>query len=515
MKIDKKQFALAFWVIFTIVFMGIIFGPSEIFFGNYKELGFIYQEFGWKFCAAGVIIAVIISGIVSCMPEKLYKGVLALVTAVITAGYIQTMFLNRGLDQLGVTAEGYNPEKVEAIKNAGIWFLIIVIMMVIAYCGRCNYKKIFGIISGYLLLIQMVGFATLFINADEEAFAYPKAEIGLDMSEQLTVSNKENILVLCLDTVPNEWLEEAVRVYPGMLDALKDFTYYNNADCCYWGTFPSVIHVLTGNEFKTGVSMSDYISESWNNDKTNSYYELLEANDYKVNVYVALEEDIIGENTVEILKGKVSNILETENVERFIDYGLLYRTMITMSCYRYAPNVLKPLFNVTNMQYASIVTCPENDMAYANCDYYHKLLTDGITVTDECNYFSFSMLNGAHEFINDENCNRVTDGQVGRNETIKGIGVLLSEYIAQLQEKGVYDNSTIIIMSDHGTGENAQPIFLLSSRMKDMIKCRKPVHRLHIMNLYRQLYSYLARILQNTEKVFLIMRMGNGVSVYI
>lgn len=39
--------------------------------------------------------------------------------------------------------------------------------------------------------------------------------------------------------------------------------------------------------------------------------------------------------------------------------------------------------------------------------------------------------------------------------------VMLEEYLLQLQELGVYDNSTIIIMSDHGTGYNAQPIFFI------------------------------------------------------
>lgn len=261
----KKRFGLASLVIFALAFMGIIFGPSEIFFGNYKEFGFVYQEFGWKFCVTGIIATLVVAGILSCLPEKLYKGVLAFVTAVVSAAYIQSMFLNRGLEQLGVTAEGYSPTKCDAIQNALIWFFVFAVMMIAAYCRRCNYQKIFGIVSGYLVLIQMVGFVTLFINADEEAFVYPEAEIGLDMSEQFTVSSKENILVLCLDPVPNEWMDEAVRAYPGMLDALKDFTYYTNTDCCYWGTFPSVIHILTGNEFKTGVSMSDYISESWDN----------------------------------------------------------------------------------------------------------------------------------------------------------------------------------------------------------------------------------------------------------
>lgn len=455
-----KKYMLALLVIFTLAFMGLIFGPTEIFMGNYRELEFVYQEFGGAFIGAAVVISLITSALVSFLPEKIYKGVLAVISGVIAAAYVQSMFLNKGLEQLGVTAEGYNPDKMVSIINALIWFAIMIAIVVLTYYKKDSYKKIVGGISAFLLLIQLVAFSTLFLTVEERAFNYPEAEVSLDMSEQLTVSSKENILVLCLDTVPNEWWEEAGRMYPDMQDALKDFTYYNNTDCCYWGTFPSVVHVLTGNQFDPTKGMADFFAESWNNEKTNSYFELLKKNDYKVNFFITQEEDIVGQNSLEILAGKASNIAEPAAQSRVVNYGLLYETLTKMSCYRYAPNVMKPLFNVTNEQYASIVTSPETDMAYANCDYYTKLLEEGIQVSDESNYFSFTLLNGAHEFVNDEFCKRVI-GQGDRNKTIKGITVMLTEYLVQLQDAGVYDNSTIIIMSDHGTGFNAQPIFFI------------------------------------------------------
>lgn len=36
-------------VVLLLFFTLFVMGPSEIFFGNYKEFGFVYQEFGWKF----------------------------------------------------------------------------------------------------------------------------------------------------------------------------------------------------------------------------------------------------------------------------------------------------------------------------------------------------------------------------------------------------------------------------------------------------------------------------------
>lgn len=39
--------------------------------------------------------------------------------------------------------------------------------------------------------------------------------------------------------------------------------------------------------------------------------------------------------------------------------------------------------------------------------------------------------------------------------------MLAEEYINQIKESGSYDDSTIIIMTDHGTGRNAQPVFFM------------------------------------------------------
>lgn len=93
-----QKYLLALLPIFTISFMGIIFGPTEIFFGNYKEFGFVYGEFGVTFIIAGIVVALIIAAIVSLLPEAIYKGVLALVQGTIVAAYVQSMFLNKGLE---------------------------------------------------------------------------------------------------------------------------------------------------------------------------------------------------------------------------------------------------------------------------------------------------------------------------------------------------------------------------------------------------------------------------------
>lgn len=454
------KFLLSLLVVFTPVFMLLIFGPTEIFFGNYNELGFVYGEFGIEFIKAAAIISLIGALFISVMPNVLYKGFLAIIAGITVASYIQTMFLNKGIGLIGVTAEGYIPTTAEIITNLLVWGIIIAGCLVIAYHNKVSERKIFGMISGILLAVQMIGFGSLFLTAEDKAFAYPEGELCLNVEEQLTVSSGENVIILLFDNVSNVWLDDAISVYPDLLNCVKDFTYYTNADCNMYGTYPSVAHILTGHPLDVTLSINDYLAECWDNPMTNAFYDLLAEKNYKVNIFTKWAEDIIGGNSLEILDGKVSNVIE-QNDMAMINYELLYETMLEMSLFRYVPNIVKPDFYVNNEQYGKIVTYPENEILHSNPNFYNKLVEEGITVSDDSNYFVFNHLNGAHEFINDENCQYAEDPT--RDQTIKGMFVLVEEYLNQLKQANVYDSATIIIMTDHGVSYNAQPMFLFKA----------------------------------------------------
>lgn len=453
-----KKFFLCWESVFLFIFMIGIFGPSEVFFGNYTELGVVYGEFGWLFLGVGFTISIIIAFVLAFFPEMIRKIILAVVWGLSIAGYIQVMFLNKGIDQIGVTAEGYIPDADRVIKNAVFWGAVIAITFVFTFVCKKKWSKVIQLTTTVLLLVQLVAYGSLFLTTDDGAFHYAENELCLDMEQQFTISSNENIIVLLFDNLPNEWFEEARATYPDITKGLEDFTYYNNADCNYYGTYPSFIHILTGNPLDLSLSVNDYFKQSWDNARTNAYFDILHSHNYKMNVFSYLSEVMTGGNNLEIAEGKVDNIIEKDDA-REIDKPLLYKTMLKMSLYRYMPEYFKPKFDVQNEQYASIVSYPNNTMQYSNPNFYNTMMEKGLTIDDSSNYFVVNHLNGGHEFINDANCQYAQDPD--RDDTIKGIFLLAEEYINQIKESGSYDDSTIIIMTDHGTGRNAQPVFFM------------------------------------------------------
>ena len=455
-----QKYVMTFSVVFLLFFMGVIFGPIEMFFGNYKELGLVFSDFGWWFILVGVASATVVAWLVSLLPEMLYKVVLGLIWGVSIAAYAQVMFANRGLEQLGATATGYETTVAEQWPNTIMWMVIILISMITVVQCKKNWKKIVQWSALYLITIQAVGMISLFFTADEACFKVSEGRQCLDASTQYTVSANDNIIVIVLDNFSNEWLYEARLEDGHIIDCMKDFTFFSNADCNSYGTYPSLVHLITGNPIDISLSVNDYFEDSWTNEQANKYFDLLKKHNYKLNVYTETEKLFLGSHSFDLVSGLIENISVSDN-NREVDYPLMWKTMLKMSCYRYAPNVLKEFFTIRSQHYNYVVT-DAGEVAYYNPDFYRGLTEKRLTAIDDGNYFNFIHLNGMHEFINDANCE--WNGRVSRIESMRGVFKMVNEYMNQLKTLGVYDDATIIVCADHGNQFNGQPIFFIKEK---------------------------------------------------
>ena len=97
--------------------------------------------------------------------------------------------------------------------------------------------------------------------------------------------------------------------------------------------------------------------------------------------------------------------------------------------------------------------------------YYDRLSEEGLsTVAEgERGAFRFIHLMGDHApYTLDENAQRVSGESTDKYRQGAGALKIASEYLRQLKELGVYDNSTIVITADHGdydwTAKLKQPV---------------------------------------------------------
>lgn len=435
-----------------------LLGPLEIFFGNEKDFNFWYTDFFWYLALISVTIWLAGSFLIAILPDKIWKFMNALILGIGLSSYIQNMFMNIKLSE-----DDGSPMRWESLGNFPVINLIIwILILAIILLACCFLKKYWNMaslaIAAFLSAIQLVAVLSLILTSI--GGGRNNGDLQMSGKNQLKVASEKNIIVFVLDTFGTTQLEKALEQYPEILDGLHDFTFYNNADCHYYCTFPSMTHMLTGEEFDFNASLSqDWMHEAWTSEKAGVFYETLHKEGYTCNLFSAETGYVYGD--IKNLEGKFDNVNHMESV---IDKKQLLKLMTKMSIYRYAPYFVKPRFEVLTFEFDEVVSF-KGDVASVDDNglFYQMLQEQNISISEEMdNALIIQHLFGTHRpYTIDENAAIVEEADI--NQTVKGLSIILEEYFAQLQEIGVYDNATIIVTADHGSwhGGDPQPIFFI------------------------------------------------------
>lgn len=478
----KERMGVSILSPFLLLFMLLLFGPAEVFFANVSEFQFVFGEFFFPMLYITIGVTIGIALLLLLLPKIVYKVALSLLSGITFAGYIQVMFLNKKLDLLGQNPDGYHVETSQIVINCLIWVFIIAAILFVCFFKEKIWKAIVMYGSAFLLCIQMVAIISLFLTAKDEAYTRStEADWHLSGDDQITVSANKNIIVFVLDYFSNQYIKPMQEKYPDALQCLHDFTYYNNADCTYFGTFPSLPHMLTGCDEDPTVKINEWCANIWSNEKTNSFYDSLKQKNYKVNLYTPDLNILCGQNDVSMLADKFSNMINQYD-EVIVNTNLLVKTLFKMSAYRMFPEAVKPVFYANMNEYIDIVSFTNTRPYHYNSMMYQMLMQDGVSTDADSNYFIIQHLMGLHQYINDEKCSYVEESTL--EDTGMGIMVMLDEYMKQLKDLDVYDNATIIITSDHGGPEDPQVIFFMKQPQEkhdSMIVTNAPISHCELL----------------------------------
>lgn len=442
-------------VLLPVVSYGIL-GPLEIFFGNEKDFAFRYTDFVWSFLGIALLLWGVLSALLAMVPEKVYGLVSALLLGVGIASYIQNMFMNIKLSEADGSPMHWEELGSFPIINILIWMFILAVVICVYFFLRKAWDIFSMAVPSFLCAIQLIAVISLLITA-------PPTENGLELQvsgeKQFMVGPNDNIIMFVLDTLGNTNFERMLEVYPDTIDGLKDFTFYNNADCHYYCTFPSMTHFLTGEDFNFEMQSQDWMRQAWESERANCFWNEMKKSNYSCQLFASEIGYVYGD--VANLDGAFDNI---EPMETKIKQGQLLSLLAKMSAYKYVPYVLKPKFEVLTKEFNEVVEYIDGiEIVTDNGRFYQQLKDQELTIDNSVqNALIIQHLYGIHTpYTLDENANTVDEATV--EETTKGLMVILDEYLQQLNSLGVYDKATIIITADHGAwyGDDTQPIFFI------------------------------------------------------
>ena len=438
------RFVLALLASVTLSFMTIVSAPLEIVATNASGLSFSPANVWASLAVAAVVVALVVALVVSALKGRAFDVALAVLVALALAELVQALFLNAGLPAADGQPVAWDDYTKITLGSAAAWLAIIVVSVLLAIKKPSASKGVSVVTSFLLVLTSAVSLGTaIFANASEFDRPYVTND-GL-----YSVSSKSNVIVLVLDFYDTQTLEKVVEQYPDVLDELGGFTWFRNSVGEMIPTRFGIPTLVTGRMLDTS---KDVITRStvgtWFQER--NLVDDIGDQGYSVGIY----SDSVSATA---LQGRAENIHGLKNIRT--NPLTTIEQLVQCALYRNMPWAIKPSlrYYTDDLNRAVIMRDGANDAgtAYVTDDaaYFDRLSEEGLsTVAEgERGAFRFIHLMGDHApYTLDENAQRVSEESTDKYRQGAGAFKIVSEYLRQLKELGVYDNSTIVITADHG-----------------------------------------------------------------
>lgn len=455
------------WVILSIScsFMLFVFAPLETYLTNVQEFWFYIRDLIpiLSVCFFSAAAVFIVAGYI-IRKWKYFLKVSAVFFSLYIGLYIQGNFIPRDYGVLDGKEIDWTQYTTYGILSFVLWGVMIGVCLFLCkwmskyICIICSYA---GIMISLILLVTL---GTLFFQNIH--FEEDKNSIVVSQKDMLSLSGNENCIILLYDTFDSSYMREILDSNEGdkYREILSDFIYYPNTIGGYPTTKGSMPFVLTGQWYENEQPYMDYVKEAY--EKTD-FYDFLKKNNYTIGMYTS---GMFLSNHTDIYK----------NV-KMGTYSLKDRFGFTKDLYKlvgfhYLPHQLKRYAVVDTGDFDKYAESNSDDKAFSSMDvpeFLELLKEHGISVDEtETKALRWYHLNGTHPPYEFNEC-IVKDGkEYTAVDEAKGCLESLKYYCDILKEQGIYDDSVVIVMADHGYQSvdcfrGSNPIFMVKERHAD------------------------------------------------
>lgn len=444
---DKRPFSIractAALCAFAFVFTFIIFGPCELYIQSIQFLTFPFTDLLLHMSLIGLGIFAVLFALLCTLQGKIYNYALSSLFAVTFAGYIQRNFLNIDHGSLDGHAVEWQTFAADAVWNFLFWCALAIAVFALMYFSRQIWTY-----SVRIICIILIGAQTVALTAMLMETSFPVREKNAIVSDAdlYNVTTGNNVVFFLLDTFDNAYADELLSRHPEWEEKLGGFTYYHNFTGSYLRTMPAVTYLLTGVKCDYSIPYHEYFKKAWT---TSSFLSDIREAGYKLRIY-SDRAYVFG--TDANLSTVADNYVE---IGRRTHYGMMFNYMMSLSAYVYAPEAFKPYFLLNTSDLTAISTTERTDLNIYKVNdfvFWNGLRNRGLTVEEGKGMFTFYHLNGAHVpyTMTEEGEEKEAAGGLEALYTqTTGVMNMIFEYMEMLRETGQFDNTTIIISTDH------------------------------------------------------------------
>ena len=426
-------------------FLLFVYAPTELFLTNQSSFWFtLYAMLPAVLgtFAITTLVSILLLFLCNLLSHTLYQIASAGFALLMICSYIQGTFLISGLPALDGLAIDWNQYQASRIKSIGLWIVMLIVFIVLIRIFHLQkFLKAAGIVSACMSLMLLVTLFTLSLSSKDNL---NKDVLTATTENMFEMSDDTNFIILLLDALDAPTLNQllAEDQIDGFENTFEDFTYYTNTVGAYSCTKHAVPYILSGFWYENDQTYDDYLNTVF---QDSPFFKSLEEESYLMGIYDS-----------ELNPPAAGNLDRFENMQpvraEVTSYFRFAKLLVKLGGIKFAPYDLKPYCYAIAYNFGKVRKLPDTYdfqvFEWGDRTFYDELLSTDITDTSE-KVFRFIHLEGAHApFCYDKDLNPSDSSDY--NTCIEASMTLTEAYLEKLKEAGVYDNSVIVVMADHG-----------------------------------------------------------------
>lgn len=453
-----------------------IFTPSSLYFGNIKEFSLKYTHIVPILLLVSPILVLGIYLAALCLSNEKYLHVfIAVIFSISISLYVQGNFLNPELPTLDGTEVNWELYNTANIISSGFWGLCLVVCLAFSWFRKERAEKVMKYIAYFVSAVQLVSLLILVVTTKYDE----GLQSGYAKDDMFTIGSGNNIIIFVVDTLQASVLEEYITSDVYEDGSLDDFTFFDNTVCGGAPTKIAMPLLLTGVEYDPTQSFETYSKDVWSEeDIFHDYHE----NGYNVCLFTSHN------SLPDPPEGIVDNF-EATGIYAISDYLSYSQQLYKLVNYYLMPQSLKQYFWLADSALKDLVT--DGRYRINDFQFYADLQAAERLETKYEKAFRLYHLRGVHlPYQMNENAEYVEEN-VTEQQTLRGDIKIINEYIKKLKEADVYEDSTIVILGDHGRHTSGN----LETNPAVLIKLPYETHRLSLNSApihFRNIVSSLA-----------------------
>lgn len=488
----------------TFSFMMGFFGPIEFYFSNIYNVWYdIYNILPMCIITSALMFAALLLIGVALNSEskkgKIYIYVLCVLTICL---YIQGTFIKIPYGEMNGETIEWDKFAGDELKSSLIWIALIIIATIIY--KKKQSEKMFSVLKTIMVCLIIIQFISLIIvGTTGEGFAAKKSMRPVD-EEAFTYSKDENLIILVLDTFDSRVFEDYILNGNEQKVASQycDFTYFRDTMGMFTLTNYAFPQIVTGEKYLGDIYYGDYIEQSYEN---STLLNRLVNENWDIRIHTDQRLPKLGGN---YFINEKELTYEVENNQKMA--AGIYKLVM----FKYFPTALKkyvyyPYEYLESYKKVKMIDGIDADRcSYTEDDWDNKAFYDSfVNINDEskekcCQIYH---IKGLHALRNLNSNLQYIDNPneyYSLEQEAAVVSDIVAEYIERLKSTGVYDNSTIIIMADHGSVEYKYEEDNFAQCPLLLIKAKEEKHNFEISNLpvsYEDLQNIYSSLLDGEK----------------